>query len=135
MPIEIPYNNKRTAFGVVCNPELVVEVSTTIYGYQPFLFLLDSGADCTMVPRSMASLVGVTLPKVPDIYVGGISGPKLAAFRGSLNCRIGNEQFELRCLFTKSDKTPFLLGRIDFFNLFNVTFDNKNQQIILDRLP
>ncbi len=132
--IKIPYPKTDTIFGEISYPGLVVEVWLTSRGYQPFEFILDSGADCTMVPRYMASLVGIQLPDVPDTYVRGITSGRMPANKGQLRLRLEGEEFEVRCLFTKSNRTPFLLGRIDFFSLFDVHFDNQNSQIILERL-
>jgi len=75
------------------------------------------------------------LPDSPDTYVAGISGRSIPAYKGQLKLRIQGEEFEARCLFTKSDRTPFLLGRIDVFSLFDIRFDGHNGQIILEKVP
>ena len=134
LPIEVPYRNKKDAFGgKVCNPVIVVEVALQT-GYQPFEFLLDSGADCTIVPKHMANLIGVSLPNKADIWLGGVGTKRMAAYKSSLKLRIQQEEFAVACLITRSDTVPFLLGRVDFFDFFNVAFDNQNQKIVLDRL-
>jgi hypothetical protein len=112
---------------------LVVDVLLPGIGYQPFEFILDSGADCTMVPRSMATLAGFQLPANPDVYVTGVSARRIAAYSGQLQMRIQQETFKIRCLFTKYDSTPFLLGRVDFFSIFNIFFDGRAGNIILTR--
>lgn len=134
--IKVPYPEiqKPTIYGNVCYPGLVVEVWIPSKGYQSFEFILDSGADITMAPRGMAKLVGVRLPRKADTWIYGIKGQKMAGYKGELKLRINGEEFGVKCLFTKSDKTPFLIGRVDFFSLFNVHFDNRNAQIILERL-
>jgi len=82
----------------------------------------------------MANLVGIQIPDSPDTYVHGITDQYMPAYKGQLKLRIQNQEFEVRCLFTTSNRTPFLLGRLDFFSLFDVRFDNQNSQIILKRL-
>ena len=134
LSIKIPYPKTDTIFGEISYPGLVVEVWLTSIGYQSFDFILDSGADCTMVPRYMANLVGIQLPDAPDTSVRGITSGRMLAYKGQLRLRLEGEEFEVRCLFTKSNRTPFLLGRVDFFSLFDVHFDNQNCQIILERL-
>ncbi len=121
-----------TIFGEIFYPGLVVEILLQNHGYQPFEFILDSGADCTMVPKYIASLVGFNLPDVPDTDVAGIAG-SIPAYKGSLSLRIQQESFKIRCLITESDRTPFLLGRLDFFCLFDVSFAGTDCQIILKR--
>lgn len=131
--IKIPYDKKNSIIGEICNPTLILEVLTR-FGYQRFRFLLDSGADCTVAPRSMAELLGISLPDVPDTHIIGSTSGEMGVYAAKLRVRIETETFELRCLIAESDEAPFVLGRLDFFELFNVTLDNKNQQIILDSL-
>jgi len=132
--IKIPYPKASTIFGEVGYPGLIVEVWLNTIGYQPFEFILDPGADCTMLPRYMANLVGVQILPPPDTYIHGITGQGMPAYKGQVKLKIESEEFEIRCLFTESNRTPFLLGRVDFFTLFDVHFDNRNNQIVLKRL-
>lgn len=131
--IRIPCPKTDTPYGEIFYPGLVVAVLLTS-GYQPFEFILDSGADCTMVPRYLSDLVGIQLPDLPDTYIGGISGKKMPAYKGELRMKLRTEEFDIRCVFTRSNRTPFLLGRVDFFSLFDVCFDAANCRIILKRL-
>lgn len=134
--IKIPYPKTTTIFGEVSYPGLIVEVWLTRVGYQPFEFVLDPGADCTMLPRFMANLVGCQILdlNLPDTHVHGITGQGMPAYKGQIKIKIKSEEFEVRCLFTKSNRMPFLLGRVDFFSLFDVHFDIQNEQIVLTRL-
>ena len=131
--IKIDCPKTTTIFGEIFYPGIEVDVFLPNIGYQTFEFILDSGADCSMVPRSMALLSGFRLPSAPDTFVSGISGMSLPAYIGKLKMRIQQEAFEVRCLFTESDSTPFLLGRVDFFSLFKVLFDGDGCNIILTR--
>lgn len=121
-------------FGRLFFPRLKVQVKLATGIFQPFEFILDSGADCTLVPRSMAQLTGFTLPQIPNASVSGISGRPIPAYIGNMTLRIENEEFTVRCLFTVSERTPFLLGRVDFFSLFSVKFDGLNCHITLDKI-
>ncbi|MEA2086397.1 MAG: hypothetical protein U9O84_05135 [Chloroflexota bacterium] len=128
--LDCPKTN--TVFGEIFYPGLIVQVLLTS-GYQPFEFILDSGADMTMVPGFLANLAGVQLPNVPDTSVVGISSRLMPAFKGKLKMRLKTEVFEVRCLFTESNRTPLLLGRLDFFSIFDVGFDGNDCKIILTR--
>ena len=134
LSIKLPYPKKDTIFGEIWYPGLIVEVWLTSIGYQPFEFILDSGADCTLVPQYMANLVGIQIPDLADTYVHGITRQRMPAYKGRLKMRIEGEEFEVRCLFTRSNRTPFLLGRVDFFSLFDVHFNHRDGQITLERL-
>lgn len=135
MSIRIPYTKKQTIFGEVSNPLIVIQVLTQ-QGYQRFIFLIDSGADCTMVPRYMARLVGINLGSQPDTLIRGVEATRrgLRAYKGELKVRLGGEEFSLRCLITESDNTPLVLGRLDFFSKFNVTFDSTKEEVILEKI-
>lgn len=102
--------------------------------FQSIEFILDSGADCTMVPKRLAQLAGVTLPSRPNTSVSGITSVPMPAYTGELQFRLGGEEFKIRCLFTESNRTPFLLGRIDFFTMFNVTFSGQHCCIELEKV-
>jgi len=121
-------------FGRLFFPGLKVQVKLANGIFQPFEFILDLGADCTLVPRSMARLTGFTLPTNPNASVSGISGRPMPAYIGKMTLKIENEVFTVRCLSTVSERTPFLLGRVDFFSLFSVKFDGLNSHITLDKM-
>ncbi len=120
-------------FGEIFYPGLEADVLLHPTGYQPFEFILDSGADCTIVPRYMASLTGVKLPRLANAHMTGVSGRTTACYKGELNMRIQGQEFKVRCLFTYSNRTPFLLGRVDFFDIFQVSFDGHSCDITLTR--
>jgi hypothetical protein len=136
LSIRIPcpsYDDQQ--FGKVFFPGLKVHVRLADGTFQPFEFILDSGADCTIVPRHMANLVGFKLPLKTNASISGITGRPLLANTGKMTLKIQNEEFEVRCLFTRSNRTPLLLGRVDFFSLFNIQFDGRNCHITLERIP
>ena len=121
LSIEIPYPKTDTIFGEICYPGLVDEVWLASTGYQPFEFILDSGADCTMVPRYMANLVGIKFSDSPDSYVRGITSRAIPIYKGQLRLRIEGEEFEVRCLFTKSKELLFFLGGLISFQFLMCT--------------
>lgn len=132
--IKISCPKTRGIFGEIFYPGLEVEVLLLHpTGYQPFEFILDSGADCTIVPRYMATLTGIKLPRRANAHMTGVSGKPNACFKGKLNMRLQGQEFEVRCLFTYSNRTPFLLGRVDFFSIFQVSFDGNSCDIILTK--
>jgi hypothetical protein len=48
-----------------------------------------------------------------------------------LPIRVGSTELSVRCLFAENPRTPFVLGRADFFDAFVVTFDQLQRNIIL----
>ncbi len=121
--IDIGCPKTDTPFGEIFYPGLIAEILLVDVGFQAFEFILDSGADCTVVPHYMATLTGVKLPRKASSRMTGVSGKSMACYQGRLTMRISDQQFEVRCLFTASNRTPLLLGRVDFFNIFQILFD------------
>lgn len=67
-------------------------------------------------------------PKVKErVLIGGIEGRGIGAYPFKIRVRLGEKEFSLRCYFVESRIDP-LLGRLDFWNLFSINFDNRKQQ-------
>ena len=131
--IKLACPKTNTPFGEVFYPGLIVDVLLDSGKYQSFEFILDSGADCTVVPHYVAKLTGNHLPAKPDAHMTGIAGISMPCYKGNLSLRIRRQKFNVRCLFTESDKTPFLIGRIDFFSTFQILFDGNDCSIVLTK--
>ena len=133
MPIEFPLPEKRTPFGLLPDPKITLHVKTR-GGYLPYRFLLDTGADVSMVPFSMADDLGIDPARCPRDQCAGIEGRPVRVYRARMAVRIGHVDLTLGCLISESDSTPFLLGRADLFSRFNITFDNEHKRIILTEI-
>jgi len=131
--IKLACPRTETPFGEMFFPGIMVDVLLASSKYQSFEFILDSGADCTILPHFMANLTGNHLPRKADARMEGVAGISQACYKGKVSMRIGKEEFKVRCLFTGSDRTPFLIGRIDFFSIFRVCFDGNDCNITLTR--
>ncbi len=130
MSIEFPLLKKHTSLGEVSFPKIPVSVKT-IKGFQAFPFLLDAGADFTMLPASMQKLLSIEGAALTPITVYGIERQGVPCLAAKIHLRIAHVEFDARCVISSSDQTPFILGRMDFFPKFNIVFDNKNEKIIL----
>jgi hypothetical protein len=107
----------------------------TLRGVYPARLLLDSGADCTMLPKSFGELIGLDFGRLPALTVTGIEGRGMKAFKGPLCLQIGGLKLPpIPCLYAASDRTPLLLGREGFFDLFDICFDNRHKKLALTRL-
>ena len=104
-----------------------------MYGWRSHWFLIDTGADFTVVPESLAESVGVDLAQCPKEYSLGIEGRPVPARVGTITLRFGREVLSVRCHFLKSEHTPYLLGRMNLFSQFNVFFHNYQRKVILTR--
>ncbi|MBI5347086.1 MAG: retroviral-like aspartic protease family protein [Candidatus Aenigmarchaeota archaeon] len=85
-------------------------------GYRKFKFLIDTGADCIMLPKYLAKYIGINLNSCKKKRSKGIEGHGINVYVGKIQIKIGDEEFKARCLFSERDDTPFLLGRMDIFD-------------------
>ena len=133
MPIEFPLSEKHSRFGLIPDPKITLHVRTTS-GYLPYRFLLDTGADVSMVPLSMAEDLGIDVSRCPADRCSGIEGRPVLVYHATIAVRIGHVDLSLRCLISENDATPFLLGRADLFSRFSITFDNVRKRISLTEI-
>ena len=103
MAVEFPIGTKTIVFGRVANPVIPLLVQTR-RGFVPFDFLIDTGADCTMLPASIAET------------------------------EIGPHIVRLRCAFSSHEHSPLILGRLDLFSHFTLAFDNRRHVIRFTKL-
>jgi predicted aspartyl protease len=129
LSIEFPYEKKRTYIGEVVVPKVTVEIFTKD-GYRKFKFLIDTGADCMMLPRYAAKYIGIDLKSLEKKRSKGIEGHGINVYIGKIKVRIGGEEFKARCLFSERDDTPFLLGRLDIFDRFDIIFEKDKVKFI-----
>ena len=127
--IEFSCRYKESLYGRIPDPYITISVSTG-YGWRNLDFLVDSGADVSMVPKSIAELVGLDLKKARKHRTYGVEGKGLLVYEGSLAIKIGTHQIKIPCLFSSQEKTPLLLGRTGLFNRFTIVFENRTKNII-----
>lgn len=134
MSIEFPLTRFRTKFGTVYRP--VVSVVLTGGQYRrTFKFILDSGAEFTMVPQRIGKFAGLDLEEFTSLTVTGIEGGRIAGKLAPLELRIGKSSgVTVRCFFAERDDAPFLLGRADFFDRFNIFFDARRKKMVFTRI-
>ena len=134
MPVEFPLGTKVIRFGAVPNPVIPLAVKTRS-GYVAFDFLIDAGADCSMIPASIAETeLGMTLSRCPQDMFFGIEGSGVRVYRGWLPLKIGPHPLRVRCVFSTHEHCPLILGRMDVFRHFSITFDNHRKIIRFTKL-
>ncbi|MCX6816883.1 MAG: aspartyl protease family protein [Candidatus Beckwithbacteria bacterium] len=131
--LTIPYQQTLYKyFGATIDPKVTLPVKT-IYGYKDFEFLIDSGAVVSALPQTLASDLGVSLEELPRITIEGFAGQKTFAYRGEFVIKIGKEEVVIPVVFSENPNSSNILGRIGFFEQFNVNFDANNQTIIITK--
>lgn len=127
MSIDFPYEKKYIDEGELIDPRIVVEIKT-VRGFLAIKFLVDSGADVTSLPLDpYGELFCYQINPKEKVTIGGVEGRGVGGYPFKLQCRLERFTFSLRCYFLESKIDP-LLGRLDFWNLFAIFFDNKKFQ-------
>lgn len=77
MSVDFPISTKVISLGRVANPVIPLLVLTQ-RGYAPFDFLIDTGADCSMIPSAIAQAeLGLDLTLCPQEVFFGTSPSRL----------------------------------------------------------
>lgn len=95
--------------------------------------LVDSGADFSVLPIKLASILDVRLEQCREMACGTAGGPGVVLVRDlPLEAEIESlgMRFAMRAAFTEHVSMT-LLGLDDFFRVFRVTFDHANESFSL----
>ncbi len=88
---------------------------------------VDSGADITLIPRSVGELLGFEVGSEEINEMGGIGGSKVPTILKTLKMRIGEFEFPIKIAWALVEDVPPLLGRVDVFDKFEVRFRQKEK--------
>ena len=98
--------------------------------------LLDSGADVSAIPKDVAEILGIPLDGKRE-EIGGIGG-KVGAIESSVNVLVQGSheryQFNMKVkviLDEHDSKFPIILGRLGFFDKFDITFVERHRKVVL----
>lgn len=131
--LTIPYQQTLYKhFGNAINPQVELPVKT-VTGYEPMIFLIDSGAVVSALPKTKAEDLGADLNDLPRITIEGFAGQKTFAYKGEFVIKVGSEEISIPVVFSENSNASNILGRIGFFDQFNVNFNAREQSIIISR--
>lgn len=131
--LTFPYQYKQIDYGKIINPLVFININAS-WGWQPLWFLLDSGADATLLTVSLAQSLGLTFDITKKTSLYGIGEKSVNAYPGKISLRLGKKDLEVRCYFMDTKDSTLLLGRLDIFDEFNILFNIKKGQITFDPL-
>jgi len=123
MRIEFPYVKERSSiFGVVSRPVAKVVLEDEF----PQWMYVDSGADITLIPLSVGRLIGLQRMKRDRLErITGVGGSSIPIVVKPASMRLGSVQFRARVAWSQVEEVPLLLGRMDVFRRFDVSFRDK----------
>ena len=97
--------------------------------------LVDSGADCSVIPKGLAEILNLNLtgPKQDSFGFGG----KIECIESNVSIILKQNhekhEFQIPVLVSSDDSCPIILGRSKFFAKFKITFDGKYEKLILKK--
>ena len=94
--------------------------------------LIDSGASCSLFRPEIANYLGISVNVGQKLYFQGIKG-KIIGYLHQVPMRLNHKKFDCYVAFSKELDVSFnILGRNNFFLLFLITFNEKNQRILIE---
>jgi len=94
---------------------------------------IDSGADLTIIPYRFGLMLGLRL-EGPVEEVHGIGGGIPIIIR-RIELKIGDVIINARVGWSLREEVPFLLGRMDVFNKFDIEFREREEKVIFKHPP
>ena len=120
-----------TALGEVKRPIADISIQTRKGKWIKFRPFIDSGADISIIPHSVGQYLGFEMDE-NIVEFGGVSGKHLPVIIKRLKMRIGDIELEPRIGWALVEEAPPLLGRLDIFDRFHITFQEKDEVVLFD---
>lgn len=132
--IEFSYRKEYSpVLGEIHRPsaEVILKHNDKIVLFYPYI---DSGADITLIPRSLGEMLGLELND-NIIELGGLGDNKVPVLIKKIEIKIGRYIIPLHVAWALIEEIPPLLGRKDLFTLFLISFDEENKVIQFKAKP
>lgn len=116
--------------GTVLRPvaDVILEVNKTKVEVAIYI---DSGADITMIPLEVGKALGLKQnPNDEILEIRGVSGSGVPYILKKANIILNGKKLKIRLAWALIEEVPLLLGRIDIFPKFKITFDERKELII-----
>ena len=127
--MEFPYQKEKSKlFGEIYRPIGEFEIETKL-GWIPILAYIDSGADITLLPMSFIRALEIKVEEEDIKDIGGVGGGKVPVIIKEVNMKICDKIFDARVAVALIENIPYLLGREDVFDHFEVCFRQKKKTI------
>lgn len=124
--------------GVLYRPEIPIRV-IGVTGDASFLALVDTGADGTVLPKSVSDAIGATVDMSRPIRVRGLAGQEMQVWLGyvELELRQGDELCRWAATvgfaeFDDPEDEQALLGHGGCLDLLRVTFDGQRHELEIE---
>ncbi|MGA2387288.1 MAG: hypothetical protein ABSG33_12245 [Candidatus Bathyarchaeia archaeon] len=131
--VEFLYRKEKSGLlGEILRPIAQLEIKSEKSDWYPVIMYVDSGADISLVPRNFGLLLGLDLTQ----NLGQIRGIGEAIVPLSLQdiiLRIEEQEMQVRIAVALINEVPYVLGRYDFFKLFNISFQECKSKVVIEK--
>ena len=120
MRVDFPYAREKSQLsGPILRPVARVILNDRI----PNMMYVDSGADITLLPKTVGELVGLKRETDEEsTSIRGIGKSHIEVLVRRVTMTIGSSRFSARVAWSLVEDVPMLLGRLDVFPRFNILF-------------
>ena len=130
MSFEFSYRKMESSLvGTIERPVADIFMRTTGGEWIEFHPFIDSGADITLIPYSFGLMLGLSKDSEKIKELKGVRGIALPVVISKVKMRIGNIELNPRVAWALIEEAPPLLGRLDIFDKFDITF-KENEGVI-----
>lgn len=99
----------------------------------PEMVYVDSGADVTLIPRSVGELLNFKIePDDKIVEIKGIGERGIPIVIKRVKIKIGEKLIDARIAWSLIEEVPLLPGRVDIFKLFDITFEKERKTVFVD---
>ncbi|PKP59385.1 MAG: hypothetical protein CVT89_01360 [Candidatus Altiarchaeales archaeon HGW-Altiarchaeales-2] len=95
---------------------------------------IDSGADITLIPKSIGELLGFEFNKSEIAELNGVGGGMVAVIIKKVPIRIEDHEFEVKVAWSMIEDVPCLMGQEGIFDRFDIKFKKKDKIIEFEPL-
>ncbi len=129
------YRKMRSkVLGEIARPVADIRLQTRKGKWIKYEAFIDSGADITIIPYSVGKYIGFEMKEENLVQFQGVAGKNVPTILTKVRMRIGDVELEPRVAWALIEEAPPLLGRLDIFDKFNITFKEKEGKIIFERI-
>ncbi len=130
--VRFPYQQDKSAlFGKIYRPLIEFEVRVDD-DWIPIAGILDSGADVTLLPKSFLEAFCFEPAKEEVKEARGIGEGRIPVVIKTIRIRFAGIEFDCRIAIALVEDVPYILGREDIFDNFEIIFRQKHKEIIVN---
>ncbi len=126
------YSLEPLGSGTINRPKATVFLCAKTEEWHTFRVYVDSGADISLFRRTDAELLGLGFTQGEYRPIIGVGRTLIPAYVHTIKMKIGDTSLDAKVAFADSDEVPRLLGRIDVFKNFKITFCEKDLEVIFE---